>query len=465
MKKTLHGILSDDGILTGFGWKSSKFQIAQISTISDICAIMKTLGLRQIWILSGTKIFNRLALQHKKTFADGQSFGFAPKEIKNVTTVWGNGLQKSVIVFAGVLEAGNENNLARQALMNQWSLFEIKNAERLFNAVQWLYEKTGVLPTVPIRTGKTIARISANLSDDDFLPLNENTDIYHDNRARDLILLDSAKGKSKKYIHGFDKNSAYLASARSYSFGLGDSVKYTGEFRKDYHGLWKVEIDFNSINKNYQKLFDNLSENEWLWTSDIEVLLEFGAKIKIVEGNIWKCNKRIFEKFCKILKTALDEAKVLELKTEESAIKAIYTRFFGWLNRQPENDREEIFYRPDWYSAIISLTKANLIRNIRTLLENSDAEIVAVNRDEIIFASDLQAVEMPFPLQDGENRKATFKHSFSFEQSEISEIIANASSGSDLARKLKELKKSQTLDKTRNLLERTKISKVRKANG
>ncbi len=437
MKRLQHGILTDDGILISGGWKGSKIQMSNISTLSDICDLAKQFDLLQVWIMNGTKIFNRCALNHRK-FMQSERYGFAPKEIKNLITVWGNGI-KSQIVFCGELEIGSENNLARENLITQWQLWEIKDAKRLFSAVAWLYEKLNVYPSIPIRTAKRLAEISAKETLD---MLVQDVSIFRENKSVDLIYLDLAKAKGKKYIHGFDKNSAYLAAAASYPFGLGESIlQRKGEFNKEFHGLWKCEINTDGINGEKLKFIEQITDGqERLWTSDVSILIELGAKIKVIDANIWKYNKRIFEKFYKLLNTAITEAKENNLSYERSSLKAIYTRFFGYLNKNP-NGRDEIFYRPDWYSAIIAQTKANIVRNIFTIRgAMPEMEIIGCHRDELFFATNEKDISnLPFPLQAVGARKAPFKHtwSFEFEVENTSAILATATGAADLSKKLK----------------------------
>lgn len=462
MKKLQHSVLTDDGILTGSGWKNSKIQISRIETISDVADLARTHNLLQIWILSGTKIFNRLALHHKK-FMQSERYGFAPTEIKNLITVWGGGV-RCQIIFAGELKIGSKNNLARENLINQWALFEITDAKRLFDAIAWLYERTKTYPSVPIRFAKRLAEISAN---EKLEALSENTEIYHANVANDLIFLDKTRANGKKYIYGFDKNSAYLTAAASYQFGLGDSIAQVGgEFNKNLHGLWRVEIDCRGLSPeraNYIRKIKN--ENEMLWTSDIEIIIELGAKIRVIAARVWRNNKRIFEKFYKILSGAIIEAKIKKLTYERASLKAAYTRFFGWMNRQPHG-REEIFYRPDWRSAIISLTRANMVRNVFSIRDAMpEIEIVGVFRDALILATNESDIsKLPFPLADTENRNSPYKLEYSFDRNDVSEYIAEATGAGDLSGKLKKLwSANKTKNFQSNISEMPKISEVKYA--
>lgn len=454
MKKIIHGVLSDDGLLTANGLK--KIKLDDLKTFSNVVEIGQRFNLNQIWILNGSKIFNRLALHHRIFLDENQPIKCAQSEIRNVCSAR---FQKFQVIFAGALEIKGDNNLARENLIIQWSLFEIKNAERLFNAVAWLYEKLDVLPSVPIRTGKVLAERSAN---ETLEPLNENTLIYHENEANNLIYCEPFKIAGKKNIFGFDKNSMYLVASRSYSFGLGDSVKQTGgSFDKKLHGLWKIEINTKGLSPERIKYINFIkSDNDFLWTSDIEIIQELGAKIKVIEANIWKYNKRIFEKFSKILSSVRDEAKLLGLQIEEKAIKAIYTRFIGWMNREPIG-REEIFYRPDWRSAIISLARANLIRNIFKIRDFADIEIVAVHIDEIVIATNLEFNQLPFPLVPDEKGNCPFKSTYQYEVSEVKHLIEGEESASELVTKLKKFRH----DRVSKVLNDTKLSNIKRDYG
>lgn len=455
----IHGILFDEGILTNNGVKSSAFQVKNIKSISDIAEIAKGLKLKLIYILNGSHIFNRLALNHRVLLAENQKYVFKPATINNIITVDYGRLQ---VIFCGALNAGSENNLAVQTLANQWALWEIKDAKRLYDSVYWLYKKLNVFPSNPQRTGKKLAEISANETLD---PLNENTDIYHDNKANDLIFVDLSKLSNQKYIYGFDKNSAYANGARSYSFGLGDSIlQKGGNFDKKLHGLWNIEIDKTFVSSENFKLIDLITDRqERFWTSDVEILIELGANIRVIDAQIWKYNKRIFEKFCKTLLDARADARDLDLIIESQSIKDIFTKFFGWMAKTPDG-WTNIFYRPDWFFSIIAVTRANMIRNILTIRQFSDIEIIGCHRDELIISSSIELENLPYPLAPKEKSKSSpYKFSYKILRGEVENILKDVSSGADLTRKLKAYQKESTIKKTSDSLSKLKMSNVKRA--
>lgn len=180
-------------------------------------------------------------------------------------------------------------------------------------------------------------------------------------RLTDLGKFDTSK---PLYLHIYDKNSMYLGACTSAKLGAGSPIHVKGPtFDASMPGIWRVS-------------------GVWRWTPELEFLVKCGyvAADGIDEAWIWEESHQSLRAWAEQIWRGIQLCG--ENRAARGLLKSVYTIGLGWLN-VPSNER---WYRPDWWSMIVSGAKAKMQYKMASL-EAWGFEWVWWDTDEIGFLS------------------------------------------------------------------------------
>lgn len=196
---------------------------------------------------------------------------------------------------------------------------------------------------------------------------------------------------SRRYVHGFDANAAFLAACPSLPLGIGEPEHRTGDaaaFDPKLPGYWLVELrtphagilpdPFHPQGKG--------DGPEWHSTPAVALAAGMGQKPEPVEALVWPEHSAYLRGWQERLRDAREELMAdpsPEAKAAYSIVKECYATFPGWLARGGHR-LEATFYRRDWFHAIVAQSRTNVYRRLEKL---SDAPF-AFNVDAAYFATD-----------------------------------------------------------------------------
>lgn len=317
-------------------------------------------------------------------------------KFENMLTAWNNSGFRCAVHIPGLVE-------------DRWQFDLIEDPYLLFNAVNLFIEKTGTKPTYPQRIAREILEKTATvpelLTDD---PENY-WSVFIEKMETEFIWQRKPTGAEKKmdFVHAFDKRMMFLSAARGAMFGRGhweivEHLRY-----KDLAGavglvkLKKPKFQ-NAMFPEFAKYLSGLFGKETLFYTPYLDFFDSGdwlQSIEIEKGFIWRKPERIFEKFAVTIGTAIKETRSEEpdLAAVNSALKNVYTRFFGWLGRLENRTGfgAELF-RPDWRGLIVASAGVNLLRNVFEVYKWTKKLPFAINHDCIMYFSDEQRPELEF---------------------------------------------------------------------
>lgn len=194
------------------------------------------------------------------------------------------------------------------------------------------------------------------------------------------------------YFHLYDKNSMYLGAATSACLGEGNPQYKEGiPFEPRTPGLWQV-----TIHEDPSGFYE--PGDAWLWTPEVEYLSKH-ASIVVHWGYLWPTYHQTLRSWGSHLwkaRSALS-GKIIEectgyghIEARDHAyacVKAIATQGMGWLAHAPKEGSNPQFYRPDWWSMIVSEAKAKMLWKAQQLTGQGFPP-VWVNVDALGFITD-----------------------------------------------------------------------------
>lgn len=196
----------------------------------------------------------------------------------------------------------------------------------------------------------------------------------------------------RRYLHAFDANARYLASASSVTLGVGDPIPVasTGaRAMRHLPGYWHVDLlpADPRMPDPLDPLGRGVLDNRWITTPTLELAEQLDRVRNLRGAYVWPAAGRILSRWYKTLKAARDT-----LSDELTApygpaalglVKRTYTMATGNLAghwREPG----DVLHRPDWRHAIMAQSRVNLYRRV----ERAIVRPVAVEVDAVYVVSD-----------------------------------------------------------------------------
>jgi len=203
-----------------------------------------------------------------------------------------------------------------------------------------------------------------------------------------------------KYVHVYDKRSAYMASAMG-KMGQGDPVRYADlhydpsecaqAIKAEIPGLWCIsarpskDMPIGNMPSPFN-VHEDLPDHEWYWTPQVKLAGEtLGYSIDVHDAWIWPKHHTTLLMWVQRLWQARQAA---HSPLVEQMIKSSFTQALGVMARIP-GPKETIqhYHRPDWAGM---LTAQNYLRQVKLIqkLEEKQPCYLAVATDSIALISD-----------------------------------------------------------------------------
>lgn len=346
----------------------------EFESVEQVCEWALATGVKTVYILPGSVMMKAMQRRKKQWLAE-TDWNIRPRDLAPVTTAWKrSGSRKVTIVSPGITDK------------YFWDLQDKKAMADFSGIVSRLIHHLQVDITTPIGTGKQIYDVTTAVKVPSLTPAA--AQLFEDNRCQDLNykrdIAQSDIGKLEAefpYYFMVDRRHQYLSASGLVTLGI-DAEPYhdagAGQsFDKKRAGLWKIKITQPGVERYRASFVGELAlpgyylferGTKWVYSPELELLLKdkpTEIKIEILESYTFQTSKRQLAGFSeKLLETrkALEASGVGDTAELLAHVKAIYTRFFGWL--ASVNPNAYTLHRPDWFYSIKAMAKANLIRNV-----------------------------------------------------------------------------------------------------
>lgn len=199
--------------------------------------------------------------------------------------------------------------------------------------------------------------------------------------ANSALIIDPYKKITKRWNHQYDLNFSYLGAMITTNFPFGP-------LEQDIEGY-----GYYLIENNEYKLFGDLNivknvpssiKEIWITHETLKLLKELNFTVNILKS--YCCTKRSWA-LSKLAKTVRDQvitARYWERKSEETFLKNGYNQMYGMFR----SEKTGPIYRPDWFDAIVSTARANLIRKIVKIEVEEGRLPTRIHTDSLSYDSD-----------------------------------------------------------------------------
>ena len=179
-----------------------------------------------------------------------------------------------------------------------------------------------------------------------------------------------------RYVHGYDRNSAYLAALGGLDFGVFvDEHGTYGAGAPTHHpqglafdrkvaGLWRVVVPEVADLRLPSPFNAGPGQELWFTNATLELAGEMDYPIEVVEAYTWPKKARVFEKWQERMRDALRAADIRgdrDAAVIRKMLKQVYTTVFGTMNSDIWR-RGQMGYAPERWFLIVAKARSNLIR-------------------------------------------------------------------------------------------------------
>ena len=257
-----------------------------------------------------------------------------------------------------------------------------------------------------------------------------------------------------KYVHVFDKRSAYMASAMG-EVGRGDPIhvadvgvhddpnpEWQEMIDKEVPGLWCITADKgprvpDALPSPFNTHGD-MPDHEWYYGPQIKLARQMGYLITIHEGYIWPKHHRTLRTWVAALWTARQAVK--DTPTE-AMIKASFTQSLGVMSRRPgPTEKLQWYHRPDWNGLI---TAQHYLRHTRKIIEIEATHpgYLAESTDSVAWISDDPnwTTALPDGWRGKDGQIGQYRHVFTYAGDNAQTLITMAREGQSGARLYKQM--------------------------
>jgi hypothetical protein len=218
-----------------------------------------------------------------------------------------------------------------------------------------------------------------------------------------------------KYLHKYDKNSAYLRACVNEMFGYGTPVHVEGatEFDKRAPGVWRVRVKEPVLQDLPPVMWDRAS---WVATPIVKLLRDTGHTIKIYEGWMFKEYHGTLKKWAETLWTQRQDFRnnveawkhPICREYARSATKDIAVATIGLSSF---NFAEKTFKaRPDWRTQVVAGTRATMFYNMLKVQRETSRTPVLVYLDALYYLSNEPDPAKAIPLLDKTDSLGGYKN-------------------------------------------------------
>ncbi len=214
-----------------------------------------------------------------------------------------------------------------------------------------------------------------------------------------------------KFIHAYDRGGSYLAGAGSLELGFGSANYYPQglEFDKKLPGYWRIEMPKKS-EWLWPNPLDPRRRNEditgeltWVTTPTMEIAIDQGYEPTVHEAYVWENHTRILDTYyarVREARTSLSSDQDPDAKKALALLKQTYVQGFGLMASPLYQGRTG--YSPERYHFIQARARANIIRKIRKIGNETGRWPVAVYKDTVLYTSNESDPKLAWPGAESE---------------------------------------------------------------
>ena len=212
------------------------------------------------------------------------------------------------------------------------------------------------------------------------------------------------------WIHAYDRGGSYLAGVSGVELGIGEPDFHPNgtRFDKKTPGYWKVLLPeraewlvpnpIDPINRE-----QNIAGREsWVSTPTLELAIEWGYEFEILEAWTWAKHTRLLDTWSDRIRDARTALDTLDpdAQAARNLLKETYVRSLGNMASFEHHEGKPGF-APERYHAIQARARANILRRVKKIGDDTGRWPVAITRDTILYTSQLTDPDTAWP---GEQR-------------------------------------------------------------
>lgn len=423
--------------LVGSQWQASPVDFP--ASLSDLCSLTLTSGFTHLWVLPG------ITPQPDEQFfqdAKGEWDLFPTWRDKVVIEGYPNEL---VSVTGFRLPKGGQKQISVIYLHNcswSWANDDLSPKQLL---ITLRYTEQGI--GVDVGAGTTT--VGTNLlkksvrSHFEWLqhPSIDLSTLPFKDAAMDVISprdgkVDMSRVTGKKYLHKFDKISAYLRSCAEENVGVGEIEHYDGrdiermtiEQACKVPGIYRIS-PYVPDNPLIPSLL--WKDAQWVSSPVLKMLKHFGAKIVLHEAWAFPKYAKVLKEWAERLYSARQTFKTdtfawkhpIGRENARDAVKDVYTSTMGIFTSDTVKGSWK--YRPDWHAQIVGGVRALMFYNIEKFASQGDYPIM-VYMDALYYTSNERNPEKAVPhILQHKDSLGGYKHEWTLElDGQVTSVLA-----------------------------------------
>ncbi len=211
-----------------------------------------------------------------------------------------------------------------------------------------------------------------------------------------------------RFVHAYDRGGSYLAGVTGLSFGIGDPEHHPDgrEFDKKLPGYWRIAMPERSEwlipnpldPQNRERAHEHTGKQIWVSTPTLEVAIDHGYELDPIEAYVWTKHHRLLDGWYERIRDARTELDTADADDQlaRDLLKEVYVRSLGLMAshefRQGQNG-----YAPERYHAIQARSRANILRRVRKIGEDTGRWPVAILKDTVLYTSNESDPEAAWP--------------------------------------------------------------------
>ncbi len=199
-----------------------------------------------------------------------------------------------------------------------------------------------------------------------------------------------------RYVHAYDRGGSYLAGVSGLELGVGEPHHHPNgrPFDAKTPGYWKIVLPERGDWRMPDPL-DPFNRREsiaglesWVATPTLELAVSWGHEFEILEAYVWDKHTRLLDNWYERIRdarTALDVDDD-DAQLARNLLKEVYVRSLGMM-ASFEHHQGKPGFAPERYHAIQARSRANILRRVKKIGEDSGRWPVAITKDTILYTS------------------------------------------------------------------------------
>ncbi len=196
-----------------------------------------------------------------------------------------------------------------------------------------------------------------------------------------------------RFVHAYDRGGSYAAGIAGLELGIGAPTHHPEgtSFDAKLPGYWRIEVPDAGDWRLPHPLNPRgraPAQPVWVTTPTLALAVELGYEQPVLEAYTWAEHSRILDPWYDRIRKARTMLDVDDPNSQaaRNQLKVVYTRTIGMLGSE-EYMRTRPGYAPDRRHHIVAKARANILRRVRQIGQDSDRWPVAVTADTIIYTS------------------------------------------------------------------------------